>query len=294
MKKREMVLLSALARTGSVTLSAAAAGMSQPAASAMLSQLEERFGVELFTRHRRRLGLTAACRALLPEVSHALAALESVERTVQSIGRGKQRRLVIGSVPAASAGVLPSALRMLFAERSGIAVIVKAGTAAEVLEMTVEERIDIGLIYGSTLHEQVASKNLGALSLMCVMQPGHIYASYAEVTVAQLMDTPYIAHSRYLPVGALTAQAIETAGGIFAPCIEVMQFSAACAMVETGCGVAVLESLAARYAQTHGLVAKPLVASSDLALVAIWSVSKGLDGTSQKLLSNLESVINLD
>lgn len=287
------MLLSALARTGSVTLSAAAAGMSQPAASAMLAQLEERLGVELFTRHRRRLGITAECRALLPEISHALAAIESVERTAQSMGRGTQHRLVLGSVPAASVGVLPGAVQALLAQRPDTAIVVRAGTATEVLEMAVQERVDLGLIYGSTLHERVASRNLGALSLMCVMQPTHPCASSAHVTVAQLMETPYIAHSRYLPVGALTAQAIESAGGEFNPRIEVMQFSAACAMVEAGCGVAVLESLAARYAQAHGLVARPLAVPSDLALVAIWSPSRGLGVSSRELLASIERLMSI-
>ena len=284
-----MVLVTALARTGSVTLSAVSAGMSQPAASAMLAQLEERVGVELFTRHRRRLELTTECRVLLPEISHALAALESVERMAESMGRGKQRRLVIGAVPAASASVLPGAVRTLLIAQPDTAVVIRAGTAAEVIEMAVQERIDLGLIYGSTLHEQVASKNLGALKLMCVMQPSHSYASHRQVTTRQLMDTPYIAHSRYLPVGALTAQAIEAAGGVFEPSVEVMQFSAACAMVEAGCGIAVLESLAAKYAEAHGLVSRPLCAPSDLALVAIWSPAKGLSAASRNVLATLDA-----
>lgn len=292
MKKREMVLVSALARTGSVTLSATAAGMSQPAASAMLAQLEDRLGVALFTRNRRRLELTAECRALMPEISHALIALESVERAAESMGRGKRRRIVIGAVPAASTGVLPQAVKSLLQKRPDTAIVVKAGTANEVVEMAVQERIDLGLIYGSTLHEHVAYKNLGPLALMCVMPHGHPYAESPEVTVAQLIAAPYISHSRYLPVGALTAQAIEAAGGEFSPCVEVMQFSAACAMVEAGCGVAVLESLAARYAEGHGLVARPLIAESGLALRAVWSSTKGLNATSLELLGYLESLMS--
>ncbi len=283
-----MVLLSALARTGSVTVAAQSAGMSQPAASSMLGQVEQRLGVELFTRHRRRLELTAECRALLPEITHALSALESLERTAESMVRGRQRRLVIGAVPAASASVLPVAVRALLAERPETAVLIRAGTALEVVDMALQERIDLGLIYGSTLHAQVAHRELGALSLMCVMPPGHPYAAVDEVTVAQLMATPYIAHTRHLPVGALTAQAIEAAGGVFSPCVEVMQFSAACAMVEAGCGVAVLESLAAGYAQSHGLVARPLAAPSDLALVAVWSPAKGLAAAARQLLDSIE------
>lgn len=49
MNKREMALFEAVGRTGSVTLAAAATGMSQPAASAMLKSLEDKLGFALFT-----------------------------------------------------------------------------------------------------------------------------------------------------------------------------------------------------------------------------------------------------
>jgi len=294
MKQREMLLLSALARTGSVTLSAASAGMSQPAASAMLAQLEQRLGVELFTRHRRRLELTAECRALLPEITHALAALESVERAVAGMGRGKQRRVIVGAVPAAAAGILPRAVKALLDDRLETAVVVRAGTASEVLDMALQERIDLGLIYGSTRHENLEFQELRNLGLMCVMQSSHPLAARDVVTVPELMASPYVAHSRHLPVGALTAQAIESAGGEFRPAVEVMQFSAACAMVEAGCGVAVLECLAAQYAASHGLISKPLNATSDLSLIAVWSPSKGLAAAPRKILAVLADTIKRD
>jgi DNA-binding transcriptional LysR family regulator len=114
------------------------------------------------------------------------------------------------------------------------------------------------------------------------------------VTVEELMTGPYIAHSRHLPVGALTAQAIEAAGGEFKPAVEVMQFSAACAMVEAGCGVAVLESLSAGYAAFHGLAVKRLDASSDLSLIAAWSPSKGLSAVSRKILTAIGDSVGID
>jgi len=288
MKKREMALICAVARTGSVTASAAAVGMSQPAASALLRQLEERVGLALFSRRRRRLELTADGRTLLPEITHALAALESVERMSQSMGRSRQRRWVIGAVAAAGASVLPGALQPLLAQQPDVTVVLRSGTAVEIVDMAVQQRIDLGLIYGSARHEQVTVEHLAALDLVCVMPAQHPYAALAAVSVAQLAAMPYIAHSRFLPVGALTAQALEAAGHGFKPALEVMQFSAACAMAEAGSGVAVLESLAAQYAQRHGLVARPLLAPSDLSLTAVWSPEKGLGSLPRQLLDALK------
>jgi DNA-binding transcriptional LysR family regulator len=290
MNKKEMVLLSALARTGSVTRSASAAGVSPPAANAMLARLEDRLGGRLFTRDQQLLVQTAECRALIPEVSHALAALEAVDRAAESLGRGKRRRIVVGTVPAVSTCVLPKAVKALLSEQPETAILFKAGTVAEVLEMAEQEHIDLGLIYGSALLGNVCHKELGEMELMCVMPYGHAYADLWGVSVERLMATPYISLSRHLPVGAHTAEAIEAEGGVFSPNVEVTQFSDACAMVEAGCGVAVLENLAAAYVEARGLIAKPFAAAPSLSLGAIWSRTKGLSEIATELLEHIEAV----
>lgn len=287
-----MALICAVARTGSVTASAAALGMSQPAASALLRQTEERLGLELFTRKNRRLALTADGRTLLPEITHALAGLESLERMSGSMGKSRQRRWVIGAVSAAGASILPGALQSVQAAGPEVAVVLRAGTAVDIVEMAVQQRIDLGLVYGAAQHDQVAMEVLAPLALVCVMPAQHPYAQLESIAVDQLAALPYVAHSRFLPVGALTAQALEANGHAFKPAVEVMQFSAACAMAEAACSVAVLESLAAHYAQRHGLVARPLLAASDLYLTAVWSPEKGLGAWPRRLLDALKTELH--
>lgn len=290
MKQREMALICALARTGSVTASAGMVGMTQPAASALLKQLEDQMGFPLFNRQNRRLSLTPDCRALLPELTHALEAIESVQRTVSGMGRRGPRRLVVGAVSAASASVLPKALRALTTKVPGISVVLRAGTATEVVDMAAKERIDLGLIYGSVVYEHLGAERLRPLGLSCVVPPRHPLARRREVDVADLARHPLIAHSRHLPVGALTAHAMEAQGIDFNPAFEVTQFSAACALVEEGCGVAVLEELSADYAQRQGLISRPLNVPTELSLTAVWPPTKGLGRAARELLNGLRNV----
>jgi molybdate transport repressor ModE-like protein len=287
MKTREMALLSAINRTGSVTAAAQAVGMSQPAASAALRQLEDRLGYDLFSRERRRLSLTKSGRALLPEITNALAALDSVGKLAESMRPGKTRRLVVGTVPAAGASVLPEAVLALQKQERDLAVVLRAGTALEVVDMAAEQRIDLGVILGTAASEHVGYRLLAKPQLVCVMRADHPLARRKSISVADLARERYVSHARHLAIGALTAQHLEAAGFEFAPAIEVTQFSAACAFTEAGAGIAVVEALSGLYAQRHGLVTRPWKVESDLSLSLVWPLSQGLGRSAKKLADTL-------
>lgn len=275
-RPREMELFAAVCRTGSVTQSAASIGLSQPAASTMLRELEDRLGVTLFLRQGRRLVLTADGRSLLPDITHALAALDSVEKLATSLGRKDRSRFTLGTVTAIGASVVPLALRELQIALPDLAVVLRVGTAAEVVEMAIQQRIDLGVILGSGAHEHVGFRSVAELGLVCVVRADHAWAHRKSVGLAELAATPYIAHSRHLPVGALTAQVIEETGQAYSPAIEVMQFSAACALTDAGCGPSILESVTGEYARKLGLVPIPLQTDGSLSLNLVWPLGKGL------------------
>lgn len=135
-----MELVAAICRTGSVTQAAEACGLTQPGASAMLKELEVRIGAALFSRRHRHLELTAAGQAVLPEITHALAALDAVDKLAQSLGNRRGEHLIIGTVSATGASVLPAVLKELQDADPMLSVVLRVGTAAEVVEMAIEQR----------------------------------------------------------------------------------------------------------------------------------------------------------
>ena len=79
MTLRELEHFVALAEHGSVTGAARAIGLSQPAMSTSLQELEKALGVTLFVRHRGRgLGLLPEGEALLVEARELLARAHAV------------------------------------------------------------------------------------------------------------------------------------------------------------------------------------------------------------------------
>lgn len=288
MNKREMALFEAVGRTGSVTLAAAATGMSQPAASAMLKSLEDKLGFALFSREKRRLALTAEARMLLPEIVHALAAMDNAERVAASMRGGAQARLDVGAVAAVGASILPGAMAWLQAREPGVRVSVRTDMTLGVAGLAADQRIDIGIVIGSAALPNVGQRTLARLTLQAVMPAGHALADRRRLALSDLADIPYISLSRHLQVGALTARQFEQERLPFLPVIEVNQYSGACAFAERGLGVAILDSMSGLYARRHGLSVVPVDVEGGLDLSIVWPLNRGLGRVARQLEAGLE------
>lgn len=86
-----------------------------------------------------------------------------------------------------------------------------------------------------------------------------------------LAALPCVSLGRQFTVGAATARLLEGAGLSYAPAVEVMHYSTACAFVRDGWGMAILDSLSQRHAPSFGQVSVPIRQSPQMALELLWS-----------------------
>lgn len=291
MKRREMQLLWELGRTGSVTRAADRVAMSQPAASALIRQLEERLGFALFAREKRRLTFTAKGRALLPEVANALAALDSLNRLATTMRTDATPRVVIGSLASLAATILPAGVARLCQALPGAAVTVRTAMSLEIANMVAEQRVDFGIVVGEIEADGPGHLQIAPLRLCCLVKPDHAFSGLSAVTVDQIATQRYVALARQFKVGEATANQLESAGHRFAPAVEVMQFSTACAFVSAGWGVGILDSLSAQYAANFGLVTIPVLGEIDLVVSLLWSPNSSLGSFARQFAEGLSSAL---
>ncbi|WP_313625018.1 LysR family transcriptional regulator [Achromobacter sp.] len=286
--RRELLLLRAMYRHDTVTAAAASVNMTQPAASALLRDMETRLGFALFSRENRRLHLTSQGRSLIPEVLNALAGIEAVDRLAVDIRQGALARLDVGAVAIAASSLLPAALAGVRQAHPAVAVTVRAGTALEIIEMAVDHRIDLGIIIGSPPDiERVASLRLAPLGLHAVMRQDHPWATKKALTLEEVAAAGPIVLAPALPAGRATRLALESRGLPYRPIIEAAQSSAACALAGEGLGVAIVESLGAHYAERQGLASRHLLALEDPVLAVVWSRDRAMSAPAQLLQEGL-------
>lgn len=142
-KTRQLVLLAHLDRERSLLHAAEAAGMSQPAASKLLRELEEALGVPLFERHARGVAPTGYGEILMRRAHAVLAEIRHAQEEVQALRRGERYRVAVGSVMSPGTDLLPSALQLLEARHPQMVVSVEMDTSRPLVHRLLEGRLDI-------------------------------------------------------------------------------------------------------------------------------------------------------
>lgn len=117
--------------------------LAQPALTAQIQRLEEAVGAPLFDRTNRIQGLTPAGLALLPEARALLARAESLPSTAERARRGETGRLRVGVIPPAAVRQVAEALRIYAARFPAVALTVRQGGQARLLELLEQRELDL-------------------------------------------------------------------------------------------------------------------------------------------------------
>jgi DNA-binding transcriptional LysR family regulator len=125
---------------------AAALHISQPPLSRTIRALEERLGVALLARTRRRVELTAEGAHFLDEARRLAAQLETAVAELHGMAAGERGRLRIGFVSLADYGVLPGLLKAYKAARPGVALALREMLSPEQAAALAAGDLDFGLL----------------------------------------------------------------------------------------------------------------------------------------------------
>ena len=120
--------------------------ISQPPLSRAIRALEERLGVRLLARTRRRVELTAEGSRLLDEARRLIGQLERSVLELRGMAAGEQGRLRVGFVSLADYGVLPDLLRRYKSARPGIALALREMLSPEQAIALAAGELDFGLL----------------------------------------------------------------------------------------------------------------------------------------------------
>lgn len=128
LKLKQLRLLVAVQRHGSILHAAREMNLSQPAATKMIKDLETDFEVQLFTRTNRGVVATVFGETLIRHGKLVFAQIIHAAQELDDLAEGNAGRVVVGTLLAASAQVLPMAIDMILRARPDLVIKVVEGT----------------------------------------------------------------------------------------------------------------------------------------------------------------------
>lgn len=253
---RQMEALLAVTTNGSVTAAANDLGVSQPAVSRLLSDLEKSLGFQLFDRREGRLVPTQEVRYLLPSVERVLELMRQISDVSQDITQRKAGHIRVACLPGFATSHLPDVVARFLENRPGVTLTIEPDRPERILEWMIGEQYDFGITDSFNGHPAVESTNIDVRTV-CVFPAGHGLENLSEVTPKDLANAKIIHTRRDSDFFGRLSKAFQNANVKLNSHIEVRQFTAACELAVKGVGVSVVSELDAVQYADKGLSYRP-------------------------------------
>ena len=142
---KHLRLITAIADRGQVSLAAQGLGMTQPAASRALAEIEAIVGTPLFERHPKGMTLTPVGDGLARHARNVLDEIASAAVAVEKLRLGHAGVVRIGAVTGAAVGLVVPAIRRLKALAPEVDLHIDVGPSEELIKGLVGLRHDMML-----------------------------------------------------------------------------------------------------------------------------------------------------
>lgn len=252
-------------------------GMAQPPLSQQIQRLEQIIGARLFERTSRRVQLTDAGNALLPDARRLLAGAAAALLAARRAGRGEQGELRVAFAATVMFLALPEIIRAFRDRFPGVHLDLREMPTGPQLAGIKAGEIDIGFVREPEPDPELDIVTVMREPLRIAVPKGHPLASRATISVRHLADEPFVLFPAELAPG-LHAQvmALCRAAG-FTPRVveESRELYTSVSLVEAGIGVSILpasvEKLGWRGVRYRAIPS----ASAETRIAAAWRKDRG-------------------
>ena len=227
LKLRELQVLAAVVDCGSMIKAASQLGMSQPAVSAAIANLEASLGVQLLDRSPRGVEPTIYSRALLSRGRVVFDELRQGIKDIESLLDPTSGEVRVGCPEAVAAGFVPAVIDRLCQRHPHVVVhVITAQTGTQEFRELRERNVDImlGRIFRPITEDDIDIEIIGGDRLSVVTSSQNAIARRRKVSLSELMDEPWIIYPPNNVVGSFFADAFRRQG-LPLPQKQVISFS---------------------------------------------------------------------
>ncbi|MCI5042247.1 MAG: LysR family transcriptional regulator [Donghicola eburneus] len=261
---RLLEIFAAMMRCSTTVETAEFLGVSQPAVSAGLRQLESQLGITLFERTGRRLQPTAEARDLFEEIRPLFGLLRSFSTRARDMRSGRVGRLRVIATPPLGYSIGPKALRAFLSDRPNVTVAYDVRRLSNVLEAIETGQADVGLVLNAEKLETVNSEIVQRSQMVVLLPEDDPLAEQSTIAAEDLEGRQIVGIDQASQLGRLVAKGFALGSAPYEPQIEVRYCQTAAALVADGMGLTVVDPYSAQPYLQRGLVARPFMPACEI------------------------------
>lgn len=262
MEFHQLTYFLAAAQTQNFRKAAELCLVAQSALSRQIAALEDELDVALFTRHKKRVTLTAAGQEFALYVRNAMEQLQEGQQLLSELRTGQRGTIMIGCIESLATAFLPALFASFHQQYPHIRLKVRVNHTDELITAVEQGEVELGLILDPRLQsELLIIKELYRQPLHLLVSAKHPLARMKDspVTFEQIMHEPFILLDETSRMGQITKRIFSQRGLSLRPLIEIESVEGLKEMVRQGIGVTL----------TLPALIRPSQIGNDLALLPI-------------------------
>ncbi len=168
-------VVDAVETQGSLLKASAALGISQPALTKNLQELEDILRLRLFDRHSRGVVPTAAGRVFIQAARRILAHMHRLEEDLDQLDNPEGGTVALGALPVTASGVLPGVLARLKTTHPDISIRLQQGRSSDLFPQLASGELDliVGRLYEPAVPDGFKREPLWSEPISILARSGH-------------------------------------------------------------------------------------------------------------------------
>ena len=230
----------AVAEHGGFTTAARAIGVSQPAVSRAVRELERSVGFELLERAPKGVRLTRAGESFLSNARDVIGAMRSAEEAVSALGGLGHGRLHIGASTTIATYVLPAFIGKFLEGHPAVDVRLDSAHTRGVAQMLLDYHLDVALTEAPVSDDKIHSRRWRTDHLVAVASPKHELASRRRIPPSALAIELLLLRERESGTRTIVLEGLAAAGVTPGRTMEIDGPEAIKQIAAAGRGIAVV------------------------------------------------------
>ena len=278
---RQLHVFQSVATTHNFSRTGDAVGLTQPAVSRSITELEAQLGLKLLNRTTREVTLTDAGQRLAARLPRVLEDLDNTLLDVRGMATERRGRVRVASSPTLSANLMPECIAQCQQRLPGLDLVLLDRIQSAVLASVLSGEVDFGVVIDPGERDALECETILTEPFCLACPPDHRLARkrqvhWADLAGESLVLLDHASGSRRLIDRALADHPVQCTVAQ-----EVGHTTTIFRMLDAGLGISVIPTLALPPEGLARLVVRPLVPRVDRDIVLVHRRNRALPPVAQ-------------
>lgn len=256
---RQVEAFRAVMLSGSVTAAAGIIGVTQPAVSRLVRDLQGTLKMPLFEKRGTGLVPTAAATVLYTEVERSFVGLDRITAAAEEIRIRRSGMLRVAALPALANGFMPRFAGHFLTDRPHVDLAFFGVISPLVIDWVLNSQCDVGFAEVPIAHAGLSTIPMPALPRVAVLPEGHRLSRKRTLRPRDFEGETFISLTSGSPGRHFVDRVFAKHGVSRLLRVETSLSEIMCGLVSSGFGVAICDPFTAAEFAPRGIVCRPFL-----------------------------------